>query len=154
MTADGERAVWVQPPPRPVLRLVNPVVRRLLRTPLATRLPPVMALLEFTGRRSGRHLAVPVGVHEVPHGPVIFTEAAWRLNFSEPREVTLRRGRELRTGRGVLVEEPDAVADALQVALERVGPRGLAMRTAPGHVPTRDDLVRVGRSMVRLDLDR
>ena len=145
-------AVRVQPPPRPVLRVVNPVMRFVLTSPLAVRMPPAMAVLEFTGRRSGRRLAVPVGVHEVDDGPVVFTEAAWRHTFAGGREVTVRRGGARRPGRGLLVEDPEVVADALSVAVERVGTRNLAMRTTPGWQVTRDDLVRLGRKMVRLEL--
>ena len=149
---DQEPAIRVQPPPRAVLRVVNPVMRLLLTSPLAARLPRSMALLEFTGRRSGRRLAVPVGVHEVEDGLVVFTEAAWRHNFAGGRDVTLRRGPTCRQGRGVLVEDPQAVAVALGDAVARVGARNLAMRTAPGRQITHDDLVRLGRRMVRLEL--
>ena len=143
----------MQPPPKPVLRVVNPVMRLLLTSPLAARMPRAMAVLEFTGRRSGRRFAVPVGVHEVKDGPVVFTEAAWRRNFAGGREVTVRRGRARRPGRGVLVEDPEVVALTLGDAVERVGARNLAMRTAPGRQVTHDDLVRLGRSMVQLELD-
>ena len=74
----SEPPVRLQPPPRAVVRVVNPVVRRLLTSPLGSRLPATLHLLEFTGRRSGRRFSVPVGVHEVAGGPVAFTEAAWR----------------------------------------------------------------------------
>src|SRR4051794_21368801 len=42
-------------PPLALVRMMNPVLRLLLRTPLARALRP-FALLEFTGRRSGRRL--------------------------------------------------------------------------------------------------
>ena len=145
-------AVRLAPPPPAVLRVVNPLVRRLLTSPCAGVLPSAMAVLEFTGRRSGRHFAVCVGVHEVVGGPVVFTEATWRLNFAEGRDVVLRRGGQRRAGQGVLVEHPEEVATALGQAVERVGPGGLALRVAPGHHVTHDDLRRLGRSMVRLDL--
>ena len=65
----------------------------------------------------------------------------------------MRRGRERRHGEGVLVEDPVTVADALSVAVARIGPRNLAVRTAPGHEITHEDLLRLGRGMVRLELD-
>lgn len=150
---DKEFAVRVQPPPKPVLRVVNPVMRRLLTSPLAFRLPPAMAVLEFTGRRSGRRFAVPVGVHEVQDAQVVFTEAGWRRNFAGGREVTVLRGGKRRHGRGVLVEDPVTVAEVLGAAIERFGARNLAMRIAPGHQVTHDDLVQLGRGMIRLELD-
>ena len=147
-----EPAVRLQPPPPAVLRLVNPVLRTLLLSPLGGRLPPLMAVLVFTGRRSGRRFAVPVGVHELAAGPVVFTEARWRLNFAGGREVSVRRGRQHREGRGVLVEDLEAVAQALAEAVERVGARDLALRTTPGHEITREDLLALDRRMVRLEL--
>lgn len=150
---DRETAVWVQPPPVPVMRVMSPLMRRLRTSPLASRLPPALMVLEFTGRRSGRRFAVPVGVHEVQDGSVVFTEAGWRRNFAGGHEVTVHRGGKRRHGRGVLVEDPVAVATALGAALERSGARNLAIRTAPGHQVTHDDLVRLARGMVRLELD-
>lgn len=150
---DQEPAVRLQPPPAQFVKVVNPVVRRVLTSPLGTRLPPALAVLDFTGRKSGRRLLVPVGVHEVATGRVVFTEAAWARNFTGGREVTVQRGRDRRRGRGVLVEEPHAVADALADAVQRYGARNLAMQATPGREITHDDLVRLGRSMVRLELD-
>ena len=145
--------VRLQPPPKPVLVVLNPVLRRLLRSPLAPRLPAPMAVLEYTGRRSGRAYATCVGVHELAGGPVVFTEAPWRHNFAGGREVAVRRGSRRRTGRGVLVEDPEAVLDALEQAVQRVGPRGLAIAAPRGHVVTREDLRRLDRKLVRLELD-
>ena len=44
------------------------------------------------------------------------------------------------------------MADALGVAVEPVGARGLAIRTTPGHHVTHGDLVGLRRSMVLLEL--
>lgn len=152
---DPEAPVRMSPPPPAVLRVVNPVMRRLLVSPLANRMPPAMAVLEYEGRRSGKQFAIPVGVHDVDgNGSVVFTEAPWRRNFEGGRELTLRRGSNRRHGRGVLVEDPEAVGDALAAAVATVGPRGLAMTVAPGHDITREDLVRLGRTMLRVQLDR
>ena len=148
-----EPAVRMAPPPAALLRVLNPVFRRLLRSRLADRMPAAMAVLEFTGRRSARPFAVPVGVHDVPGGPVVFAEGRWAVNFEGGREVTLVRGRTRRHGRGTRVHDPGAVATALGVALARVGARNLAMKAAPGRRVTHDDLLRLGRGMVRLDLD-
>lgn len=150
-----EAPVWMSPPPPAALRVVNPVIRRLLVSPLGSRMPPALAVLEYVGRRTGKQIAIPVGVHDVDgDGSVVFTEAPWRRNFEGGRSLTLVRGNNRRQGRGVLVEDPEAVADALVAAVAKVGPRGLAMKTAPGHQITREELLRLGRTMVRVHLDR
>jgi len=152
---DPEAPVRMSPPPPAVLRVINPVMRRLLVSTLAHRLPSSMHVLEYEGQRSGKRFAIPVGVHEVGgKGSVVFTEAPWRRNFEGGRQLTLHRGSNRRPGHGVLVEDPGAVADALADAVAKVGPRGLAMKVAPGHEITRQDLVRLGRTMIRVQLDR
>lgn len=149
---DQEPAVRLQPPPAQFVKIVNPVIRRLVTSPLGSRMPPALAVLDFTGRKSGRRLLVPVGVHEVATGRVVFTEAAWGRNFLGGRDVVVQRGRDRRPWRGVLVEDPHAVADALDDAIQRYGARNLALKATPGREITHDDLVRLGRSMVRLEL--
>lgn len=150
---ESEPPIRMQPPPKAVLRVANPVLRRLLTSPLAGRMPASMAVLEFIGRRSGRRLAVPVGVHEIPGGPVVFADGGWRHNFAGGRDLMVARGRERRRGRGILVDDPEAVVTALEAAMAQVGAFNLAMRTTPGREVTRDDLRRLGRHMVRLELD-
>ena len=62
-------------PPRTLLRLLNPTLRWALRTPLG-RGATGLALLQFTGRRSGRHYRVPVTWRELDgmfrlQGPIV-----------------------------------------------------------------------------------
>jgi len=59
-------------PPLAVIRLLNPIMRFVLRTPLGRVVRP-FALLEFSGRRSGRRYRVPVGWHEFNGEPVVLT---------------------------------------------------------------------------------
>ena len=118
-------------------------------------MPLAMAVLEFVGRRTGKLFAIPVGVHDVDgDGSVVFTEAPWRRNFEGGRVLTLRRGNNQQRGRGILVDDPEIVADALVAAVAMVGVRGLAMKAAPGHQVTREELLRLGRNMLRIQLDR
>ena len=144
-------AVRLAPPPPAVLRVVNPLMRRLLKSPCAGVLPSAMAVLEFTGRRSGRSLSVPVGVHDLGDRRVVFTEAPWRRNFTGGRDVAVRRGPDRRECVGVLVEDAEAVTDALAEAVARFGARNLAILSPKGHRITRDDLKLLRRSMVRLE---
>jgi hypothetical protein len=138
-------------PPKAVLRVVNPVVRALLGTPLGRAMPQV-GVVRFSGRRTGRRYAVVVGVHEIDGRAVVVTPAAWRLNFRGGAPVELRhRGRTLRR-RGTLVEDPDAVAAALQRLFdEGTTDRMLGMRVEPGHRVTPEDVVATGRTLVELD---
>src|SRR5215471_2887976 len=83
--------VRLNPPPPALMRMVNPLVRRVLTTrPLAARTGPI-ALVELRGRRTGRVLRIPMGVHDIDGVPTAFTGRRWRLNFTDGAEVTLTR---------------------------------------------------------------
>src|SRR3954465_12056665 len=105
------------PPPDAVLRLVNPLLRTLVPSPVGRLLPGSVGVLRFTGRRSGRTLRIVAGLHEVDGALVVFTSRPWRLNFRGGRAVEVaqsgRRGR----GTAELVEDPEQVADALRHVL-------------------------------------
>lgn len=77
---------------------------------------------------------------------LVFTDAAWALNFLGGRPVTvLGRGRELR-GEALLVEDATETAAALRGVLGQVpSPRRLGLHIAPGHHPSDDELATVRR---------
>jgi hypothetical protein len=142
-----------QPPPPAVLRLVNPVMRRLMRSPLGRRMKPSIVLLCFTGRRTGRRLEVPVGMHDIDGVPTVFTSGTWRANFAGGYPVTLvRQGREL-PALGELVDAPDEVGAALRAALRQVPARRLGLSVERGREPSAGELAALGRSMIRLRID-
>ena len=136
-------------PPKAVGRVLNPVVRALLCTPLARRMDG-LALLTFTGRRSGRRYRVPVGWHEAEGVPVVLTPSAWRVNFSGGAAVTVRHRGRARQMIGRLVTDPNDVARALNYVLEHgTSPRRVALDTATGHTLTPADVTSVRRAMVQ-----
>ncbi len=141
--------VWITPPPPPaVLRGVNVVMRPLLSSPLGGRISGVM-LLEFSGRRSGRKIKVPVNFNLVDGVAMAFTGAPWRHNFTggAPATVT-HRGRRHHT-RGTLVPmTPDEMGEAVRKSLDTGGSaQRLGIRTARGHVPTAADLAGLGSAL-------
>lgn len=137
-------------PPLALVRVMNPTLRQLLRTPLGRLVRP-FGLLEFDGRRSGRPYRVPVGVHRIEEGLIVFSPASWRQNFAGGRDATLRfRGRSTAVT-GVLVAEPHAVA-ALLRSLEAGGTplTHVGLRMNPGHEIDADDVLAVDRAAIHL----
>ena len=135
-------------PPLLLVRLMNPVLRVVLRTPLGRLVRP-FALLEFDGRRSGRRFRVPVGYHESANGRVVFTPAPWRVNFrgGTPVTVHFRGRREELTGR--LDDDPERVAAALQMLADR-GALGLVGVDVPaGHRIGAADVQALDRALIR-----
>ena len=130
--------------------VVNPVVRAITRSPAGGLMGPVL-VLEFTGRRSGRRLSVPVVGHT--HGGDLFalTDAAWALNFTGGAPVTVTIQGRRRRGRGVLVEDPAEAAAVLRATIETSGARSVGLRLPPGWAGSDHELAALRRA-VRISL--
>src|SRR3712207_6819742 len=126
--------VWLAPPPPPaVLTAMNIVMRPLLASPVGRRIKGLM-LLEFTGRRSGRPIRVPVNFHLVDGVPMAFTDARWRLNFEGGAPVTVRhRGRIYRTHGSLVPMTPEEMGHAVRQSLDNGGSaQRMGIKTARG----------------------
>lgn len=136
-------------PPLVLIRLMNPVMRVVLRTPLGRLVRP-FALLEFRGRRTGRLLRVPVGWHHIGGEHVVFTPAPWRANLRDGVPVTVHfRGHRLEMT-GTLDDDPDHVATVLQSLADLHGSlRRVGIDIPPGHRITADDIRAVRRALIR-----
>ncbi len=137
--------------PDPVVRLLNPVMRLALRSPLGWGLG-ALAELEFDGRRSGRRRRIVVGWHEHDGAALVFSPASWRSNFAGGREVTVwHRGR-ARPWFGTLVADRAAVAALINEVLATGASAGsMGLRIAPGHELGPADVAAVDRAAIRFD---
>jgi hypothetical protein len=151
MKADTRATVSDAPPPKVVLRVANPLVRFLLRTPVGRVIRP-LAVIEFRGRRSGQVRRIVVGWHIVAGSPVVVTPAGWRANFADSRSAVVRwRGRNADYV-GTLETDPDIVADAINTMLGTgASARSLALRIPTGHTVDAADVVRTHRALVRFE---
>lgn len=137
-------------PPRSVVRVLNVVLRRLLRTPIA-RWIDAPVLLEFAGRRSGRRFRVPVGWYETGEGWVVFTPAPWRANFATTAPVVVRHRGQRHLMSGTLVTDAGATAQVIDdVLASGASTRFLAVDVAPGHRITAREVTGLGTAMVVL----
>lgn len=144
-------SVQLNPPPPALMRLVNPLVRRVLTTrPFARRIGKI-ALVEFRGRRSGRLLRIPMGLHDIDGVPTAFTSRSWRLNFTGGAPVTVIRRGQSRPGTAVLVAAaPGQVGAALRTALDDgASPFDLGLRIGKRHDPSIAELDTAGLSMIQ-----
>ncbi len=135
--------------PDAMLRLLNPVMRSVLGSPLGRVVKP-FALLEFEGRRTGRHYRIPAGWHEGIDGRVVVTPAAWRANFVDGRDATVTfQGR---TGhqRGTLDCDAEAVAKEVNAMIDGgLKPSLLSLKVAPGYQVTAEDMRLAERCLIR-----
>lgn len=95
---------------RRYFRILNAVMRVLLRSPLHRLRSGRVLLLEFYGRRSGRRYRMPVSYWEqTPSKVVCLTSSAWSRwwqNLDGTEVVLWLRGHE-QTGHAELVGDPD-----------------------------------------------
>ena len=117
MTSAIERKV----PPSALIRMSNPVLRVLLRSPLHGALDSSVLLLHVTGRKTGRRYDIPVNYADIDGRLTVVTIAAWRINLrgGADVEVTLRGCR--RPMHALLIEDPAAVAVSYQTLIIRLG---------------------------------
>jgi hypothetical protein len=156
LPAEGAARVRANPPPPALMQKINPLVRGLLRSSTFGPRLRALTLLEFSGRRTGRALAVPVALHTIDGGPMAFTARSWRLNFAGGAPVTLtHRGRAL-GGRGTLLEhDPDELGLALRTALDNgATPFLLGLKVDRGYRPTVADLAATGLFRIRFQTDQ
>lgn len=136
-------------PSQAFLRVLNPILRTAMRSPLGRWIGP-FAMLSFDGRRTGRRYDVVVTWHELDGRPVFVTPSPWRANFAGTgAPVTLlHRGRELH-GTGTLVTDAPTVAAALARFQESGEPlQAFGLRGPRGHRLTTDDVRRTHRALV------
>jgi hypothetical protein len=68
-------------PPKALVRVTNPVLRLLLRSPLGGPIRKQFMVLRFFGRKIGRRYDVPVVAHRLGDELYSLTDARWRNNF-------------------------------------------------------------------------
>jgi hypothetical protein len=132
-------------------------IRELLSRPEPGPVAERLALLHFTGRRSGRPYTVPAGVHTLGGALVVATGSGWRHNFAggSAGELTWRAQR--RPVRFALVDDAERTARGYLELYRRYGeaaPRrlGIAVRGegAPGLDEFRVAVARHGLSLVEV----
>lgn len=113
------------PPSDRLLKLANPFVRLLLRSPLHGLLSDTLLLLTYTGRKSGKRYTIPVGYDRDGDVVTVFTYHAWWKNLrgGAPVQVEIQRVR--RSGTAEAISD-DAVAIAAQLGASLRGHPTLA----------------------------
>ncbi len=101
------------PPSDRMLKLMNPVVRLLLRSPLHGMVSKALMLLTFTGRKSGKRYTIPVAYVRQNDVVTVFTSHAWWKNLRDGAPVQVEIQHVRRTGTAVAISD-DVPAIAAQ----------------------------------------
>jgi hypothetical protein len=133
-------AVTISHPPSGVLRLVNPVVKFLLGTPLGGGIRREMMVLNFTGRKSGRQFSVPVSAHRLDNTLYALASAGWTANFRDGANAEVLWDGKKTTMRGELIRDPATVAELSHRAASSYGAkkaqRTMGLKFRDNRVPT------------------
>jgi len=134
-----------------IFKVMNPIMKGLLRSPMHSLLDGTLMLLTYTGSKTGKQYTIPIGYFVWGQGELIsFSSARWWTNLrSSPSVWLLLKGRRVQAVPTV-IEEREAVIDTLEEFIKRLGPR--AARRLPIGLPrdhelTRDDLRTVPRGI-------
>ncbi|MBV9320152.1 MAG: hypothetical protein JO106_09620 [Mycobacterium sp.] len=109
--------------PAALLRVVNPIVRLLLRTPFKGVARKKLMVLSFTGRKTARQYSIPFSAHRIDKDLYALTNARWKHNFRGGASARVLHAGKTTTMRGELIEDSAIVADLYRRSLESYGAR-------------------------------
>ncbi|MCA4727111.1 hypothetical protein [Mycolicibacterium fortuitum] len=116
-----EHAVTVAHPPQLMLRVVNPALRFMLRTPFAGGARKQFMVLTVRGRKTGRKYAIPLSAHHIDNTLYAMTDAAWKHNFRDGATAEVLLGGHTTTMHGELIQDRATVADLFHRCAESYG---------------------------------
>lgn len=125
------------------MRVVNPLIRTVLGSPLAGSLGKQFMVLNFTGRKSGKQFSVPVTAHWVDGSLYALMEAGWKVNFRGGALAQVRHAGKTTTMRGELIEDRAAIAELFLRCASAYGPRGaqrmMGLKFRDSRMPTLEE---------------
>jgi hypothetical protein len=141
--AEQSHAVDVGHPPSALLRVVNPVLGFLLRTPLAGPARKQLMVMSFTGRKTGRPFTIPVSAHVIDNELYALTGAPWKQNFRGGAPAQVVYDGKTTPMRGELIRDRAVVSDLFHRCAESYGvqraQRMIGLRFRDQRIPTRDE---------------
>jgi len=114
-------AITESHPPDALLRVVNPMMKLLLRTPLAGPARNQLMVVNFTGRKSGRHYSIPLSAHLIDDILYAMTGATWKNNFRDGTAAQVLHDGKTTTMRGELITDKAQVTDLFSRCAESYG---------------------------------
>jgi hypothetical protein len=135
-------AITVSHPPEAFLRVVNPIMKLLLHTPFAGAARNQLMVVNFTGRKSGHHYAIPVSAHVIDDVLYAMTPATWKNNFRDGAVTQVLHDGKTTTMRGELITDKAHVADLYSRCAESYGvkraERAMGLGFRDHQMPTHD----------------
>lgn len=135
MTATTSTTPARKRPPKIMYKVVNPIMKTILRSPFHERISKRLLLLSYTGRKSGKRYTIPVGYTQVGDEILITTQAGWGKSLRGGLPVRVRlRGKDhagvadvdnsetaLRDGYRIMLRSEPQLGEIIGVALDANG---------------------------------
>ena len=137
------------PIPRGLFKFVNPVMKLLLSSPLHGLMSRNLMLLNFSGRKTGKRISVPIGYVRKDNHLIVFTFGKWWRNLQNNTEVMLRlQGKDVK-GRANIVSDLRAVADMINMVVDTRG-ADMAKRLGFERIPSDTSLDEIKKRTLNL----
>jgi hypothetical protein len=155
---EQQQAVTVSHPPDALLRVVNPILRFLLRTPIMGGARDQLMVVSFTGRKTGRQYSIPVTAHRIDSDLYALTAAPWKRNFRGGATADVLLSGKSTSVRGELIEDRSVVADLYRRCSESYGAKSaqrmMGLKFRDERIPTLEEFTeaaeQIGLAAVRL----
>jgi hypothetical protein len=125
------------------MKLMNPLLRYGLRTPLGGNALKPFMVLNFTGRKSGRQFSIPVSAHVIDGQLYALANAAWKVNFRGGGTAEVLYNGKRTAMRGELIEDAAVVADLFRRCATGYGAakaqRMMGLKFRDSRVPTLEE---------------
>jgi hypothetical protein len=119
--AEQSPAITISHPNEAILRLINPVLKFLLGTPLAGSARKQLMVMSFKGRKTGRPYSILVSAHVIDNQLYALTPAPWKNNFRDGAETEVLHDGKRTPMRGELIADPAVVGDLTHRLAESYG---------------------------------
>lgn len=147
--AEQSQAVTISHPPAAVLRVINPLIGRLLRTPLPGSLRKQMMVVNVTGRKSGKRYSIPLSAHRIDGDLYALTSAPWKHNFRDGATADVLHDGRVTTMRGELITDVGAVADLSTRSAQSYGAKRaqtmMGLKFRDDRIPTAEEFTELVR---------
>jgi len=141
--AEQSYAIDVGHPPSAVIKIVNPVLGVLLRTPLAGPARKQLMVLSFTGRKTGRPYSIPLSAHVIDNDLYALTGNPWKQNFRGGATAQVVYDGKTTAMRGELIRDRAVVSDLLLRCTQGYGvaraQRVIGLKFRDQRMPTLDE---------------
>jgi hypothetical protein len=148
--AEQSLAIEAGHPPSALLRLVNPILSFLLRTPLAGPARKQLMVLSFTGRKTGRRYSIPLSAHVIDNDLYALCSATWKQNFRGGTPAEVVYDGKTTAMHGELIQDSAIVSDLYLKCVQSYGvqraQRMMGVKFRGQKIPTLDEFTEaVGR---------